>query len=148
MTTFAVSCSDEDIRKAVVGWSELLAKGKFAEALAMFLHTSDSFGFEWTPEHLEDWVSNYGCARKDYDSGEYRKVTSLFDQPNSELFIRKAIKVNRQSLYGLDPKEYVGMVHYDDIPLTGVPSDLTARFHIKKVGVEEITLEFLDIHVM
>ena len=93
-------------------------------------------------------MSNYGCARKDYDSGEYRKVTSLFDQPNSELFIRKAIKVNRQSLYGLDPKEYVGMVHYDDIPLTGVPSDLTARFHIKKVGVEEITLEFLDIHVM
>jgi len=148
MTTFAANCSDVQIRKAVVDWSELLAKGKFAEALSMFPHTSESFGFEWTPEDLEDWVSNYGCARKDFDSGEYRKVTSLFEQPNSEEFIRKAIKVDRENLFGLDPKDYVGMVHYDDVPLDGEPSDLTARFHIKRVGAEALTLEFLDIHVM
>jgi hypothetical protein len=47
MTTFAANCSDEEIRKAVVEWSELLAQGKFASALAMFPHTSESFGFEW-----------------------------------------------------------------------------------------------------
>ena len=148
MTTFAADCSDEEIRKAVVEWSELLAQGKYAAALGMFPHTSESFGFEWTPAHLEDWISNYGCARKDYDSGEYRKITSLFEQPNSEQFIRKAIRVDREHLFGLDPRQYVGMVHYDDVPLDGEPSDLTARFHIKRVDGSAITLEFLDIHVM
>ena len=114
----------------------------------MFPHTSESFGFEWTAEHLEDWISNYGCARKDYDSGEYRKVTSLFEQPNSEMFILKAIKVDREHMFGLNPKDYLGMVHYNDVPLDGEPSDLTARFHIKKVEPAALTLEFLDIHVM
>ncbi len=148
MTVFASDCSEEEIRKAVVEWSELLAKRKFAKAFSMFPHTSESFGFEWTPEHLEDWVSNYGCARKDFDSGEFREVSSLFEQPNSEQLIRNAIKVDRKSLYGLDPAHYAGMVHYVDVPLDGEPSDLTARFHIKKVGDDGLTLEFLDIHVM
>ncbi len=114
----------------------------------MFPHTSESFGFEWTPGHLEDWISNYGCARKDYDSGEYRKVSSLFEQPDSEQFIRNAIDVDRNYLYGLDPERYVGMVHYDDVPLDGKPSDLTARIQIMRVEPAAITLEFLDIHVM
>ena len=148
MMTFPVSCSDDEIRKAVVEWSELLAQGNYSGALSLFAHSSESFVFEWTPEHLEDWVSNYGCARKDYDSGAYRKVTSLFEQPNCDRLIRNAIKVNRQSLYGLDPKHYTGMVHYYDVPLDGELSDLTARFHIKKIGDAAITLEFLDIHVM
>jgi len=148
MTTFTLKCSEEEIRKAVVEWSELLAQGKYAEALAMFLHTSESFGFAWTPEHLEDWVSNYGCARKDYDGGKYHKVTSLFAQPNSEQFIREAIKVNLEGLQSPNPKGDVGDVHYDDVPLDGKRSDLTARFRIKKVGADALALEFLDIHVM
>jgi len=32
--------------------------------------------------------------------------------------------------------------------MNGAPSDLTAQFHIKKVGERGITLKFLDIHVM
>jgi len=40
------------------------------------------------------------------------------------------------------------MVHYDDVPLSGYRSDLTARFHIMRVGEDRLTLEFLDIHVM
>lgn len=148
MTTFVADCPDEEIRRAVVEWSESLAQGNYAAALGMFPHTSESFDFEWTPEHLEDWISNYGCARKDYDSGEYRKVTSLFEQPDSQQFICNAIKVDRKHLFGLDPKHYAGMVHYDDVPLDGEPSDLTARFHIKRVDRGTITLEFLDIHVM
>jgi hypothetical protein len=148
MKIFALSCSDQEIRNAVVEWSELLAQGKFAAALAMFPHTSESFDLEWTPELLEEWISNYGCAREDYDSGDHRKITSLWEQPNAAEFIRKAIKVDRNHLFGLDPKRYLGMVHYDDVPLDGKPSDLTARFHIMKVDATTITLEFLDIHVM
>jgi hypothetical protein len=67
MITFSVNCSDEEIRNAVVAWSELLAKGKFAEALSMFLNASDSLGFAWTPEHLEDWVSR----RMNFQEPEY-----------------------------------------------------------------------------
>jgi hypothetical protein len=40
------------------------------------------------------------------------------------------------------------MVHYNDVPLDGQRSDLTARFHIKRMASGRITLEFLDIHVM
>jgi hypothetical protein len=148
MITFPESATDDVIRNAVVAWSELLARERYTEALEMFLHTPESLGFGWTPEHLQDWISNYGCARVDFDSGEYRKVTSFHDRPEVELQVRKAIDVDRKSLYGLDPKQYLGMVHYNDVPLDGEPSDLTARFHIKKVDGGRITLEFLDIHVM
>ncbi len=147
MTTLDVHCSDNEIRKAVIDWSELLAQGQYAAALGMFPHAARSFDFEWTPEHLEDWISNYGCARKDYDCGEYHKITPLLDLRDSAQFIRTAIKVDREHLYGLNPTEYVGMVHYD-VPLDGEPSDLTARFRVKRVNENAITLEFLDIHVM
>src|SRR5262245_49009260 len=115
MITFPESARDEQLRQAVVAWSELLAKEQYADALGMFLHTSESFGFEWTPAHLEDWISNYGCARADYDSGEYLKVTSLFEQPDPEEYVLKAIEVDRENLFGLDPVHYVGMVHYNDV---------------------------------
>jgi hypothetical protein len=148
MITFEQNCSEEDIRKAVVEWSELLSKGQFAEALSMFLHSSESFGFEWTPAHLEDWVSNYGCARKDYDGGKYHKVTSLHAQPNSAEYIRKAIKVDLPFIKQPKADGFVGDVHYDDVPLDGKRSDLTARFRVKKLDAGKLTLEFLDIHVM
>ncbi len=57
----------------------------------MSLHTSESFGFERTPAHLEDWISNYGCARADCDSGEYLKVSSLFDQTESDEYIDQMV---------------------------------------------------------
>ena len=148
MVTFPASASDDDIREAVVRWSELLAEEKYEAALAMFLQSSDSFGFEWTPLRLQEWISNYGCERAAYDSGEYRKVSSLWQQPDSANYIRKAIEVDRENLYGLDSRQFVGMVHYNDVPLDGDPSDLTARFHIRRIENSAITLEFLDIHVM
>ena len=40
------------------------------------------------------------------------------------------------------------MVHFDDVPLSGFRSDLTARFQIKRIGSDRLTLEFLDLHVM
>jgi hypothetical protein len=58
------------------------------------------------------------------------------------------MEVDRENLYGLDPQHYLGMVHYGYVPLDGQCSDLTARFHIKKIGDDRLTLEFLDIHVM
>ncbi len=102
---------------------------------------------DWTAEELEVWISNYGCPGPTL--GEpMRRITSLMDRKDSQEIIQRCIDVDREHLFGLNPDLYLGMVHYNDVPLDGERSDLTARFHILKVGAHELTLEFLDIHVM
>ena len=139
-----VTASDEDIRKLVVEWLELVAKKKFAAALEMFEAVQE--GEEWTPEFLENWLANYGYFERN-EGVAAKEVTSLFDLPDPEAAIA-GIEVDRENLYGLDPELYVGMVHYEQVPLDGSPSDLTALFHIMKVGDDGITLELLSVHVM
>jgi hypothetical protein len=141
MKTFPESATDDEIRAAVVAWSELLASGRYADALAVFVPESPISAAE-----LEEWVSNYG-SDEPYPDGRKYRITSLYDLADVEDIVA-SVDVDRENLYGLDPAEYVGMVHYDRVPLNGEASDLTARFHIRKVGDREITLEFLDIHVL
>ncbi|MDR0353900.1 MAG: hypothetical protein LBI02_11370, partial [Opitutaceae bacterium] len=80
--------------------------------------------------------------------GESHRITSITKMPCPEEFVKKAIKVDRIHLFGLAPSLYLGMIHYDDVPLDNAPSDLTARFHIMKIGANRLTFEFLDLHVM
>jgi hypothetical protein len=143
MHTFATTSSDDEIKEAVVEWSELIAQKRFADALAMFPPAEP----EMTADELAKWIAGYGCPEP-YPDGRTYELTSLRALPEFETIFRDRIDVDRENLYGLDPAEYIGMVHYDDVPLNGRPSDLTARFHIKKLGEDRITLEFLDIHVM
>jgi hypothetical protein len=144
-----ISASDDELRQAVVQWSELLAKKRFAEALAMFEPSDDKYAQDWTPELLEATIANYGCSDP-FPDGRVFAITSLYDLPdvNVDQYVQAHVEVDRENLYGLDPARYVGMIHYEFIPLNGEPSDLTATFTIKKVGQDQITLEFLDIHVM
>jgi hypothetical protein len=86
--------------------------------------------------HLENW----GVDRF--------VITSLLRREDRDQIIANSIEVDRDNLYGLNPELYLGMVHYNDVPLNGGLSDLTARFHIKRIGDDELTLEFLDLHVM
>ena len=139
--TFRVNASDEEIRASVVEWSELIAGGHFAMALGMFPSVAPI-----TENELEYWIENYGSPDP-YPDGRKYKLTSITAQPDADRFIEKSIEIDRENLYGLDPAEYLGMVHYDNVPLNGQPSDLTARFQIKRIS-DAITLEFLDIHVM
>lgn len=140
-----LSASDDDIKALIVEWSELLASGRFADALAMF--TSADGPDVLTPELLARTIAGYGVPEPHPD-GEVFAITSLSTRPDADEIIRDKIRVNRKNLYGLDPARYLGMVHYDDVPLNGERSDLTARFHIQRVGTDYLTLEFLDIHVM
>ncbi|MGO8671741.1 MAG: hypothetical protein ACLQVD_10300 [Capsulimonadaceae bacterium] len=147
--TFPADCAEDDIRAAIVTWSELLAAGKFAEALAMFGTSSMYFGYPYTPEMLEDCICNYGTPRADYDCGEYHKLTSLYEQPDPEDYILKAIEIDRNPARFAEWKGgVVGAVANDNVPLDGSPSDLTANFHIKVTPSGDLWLEFLDIHVM
>nr|MCU0711806.1 hypothetical protein [Pirellula sp.] len=122
-----IDASDADIRAIVVEWSEQIADGKFDVALSLFPSADPINSTE-----LEYWIENYGSPDP-YPDGRKYKLTSIMDQPNAEEFVEKSIDVDRQNLYGLDPSKYVGMVHYDNVPLNGQPSDLTARFHIQRL---------------
>lgn len=143
MKTFANSASDDEIKLAVVEWSELLASGKFAEALQMFPAEDPTM----TADELPKWIANYGSPEP-YPDGRTYRLTSLRALADFQKIFDERIDVDRANLYGMDPAQYMGMVHYDSVPLDGEPSDLTARFNIRKVGPDRITLEFVDIHVM
>jgi hypothetical protein len=78
---------------------------------------------------------------------EELEITPLAGRPDREQII-ESIKVDRVHLGPLDPKIYVGRVHYFDLPLCHLRSDLTARFHIRRSGEDSIGLELLDIHVL
>lgn len=144
MQTLPFDCSHDDIRRLVVEWWELLAAGKYREALEMFDH--DDWEVKWSPEKLEEAIATYGCFEP-YPGDPKWEAGSIFDQPNPQKIIA-AIDVDRENPYGKHPPEYNGMVHFHDVPLKQRVSDMSARFYIKRVGRDQITLEFLDVHVM
>lgn len=141
--TVQLDAPDDEIRAMVVEWSERIANKQFADALAMFPNVDTSLG----PDDLRRWIENYGSYDAWPDGRKY-KLTTLKSNADWEECAKMSIEIDRDNLYGLDATEYIGMVHYDDVPLNGEPSDLTARFNIKRVDSSRITLEFVDINVM
>ena len=154
MRTLSSNAEDMEIKDLVVEWNELLAVEKYSDALSMFPFSDEEY--DWTPKLLKECINGYGVIGCDdetlqfmleeYEVNEF-KVTSILARDDKEEVVKK-IDVDRENLYGLDPDYYVGMVHFNDVPLSTYLSDLTARFNIKKVGEKQITLEFLDVHVM
>ncbi len=139
----------EEILDLLEDWTELLAEEKYAEALNSFL--VDSSEVDWTPELLESCVYGYGCGGgtreetvKDFGTADY-KVTSLRNSPQREE-IRRRIDIS--SDYGWMGEDDLAMIHYDGVPLNGEPSDLTARFFLRKLDEKTATLAFIDLHVM
>ena len=153
MQTLPLTATDDEIKALVVKWSELIADKKFQEALELL--PPCKVWQVWSPKELDETIAGYGSPDPHPDGVRF-ELTALLDFPNIDNTIQFSIKVDRVNLYGLDPKKYVGMVHYDDIPVKGYPddplksycSDMTARFNIKRIGDDHLTLEFLDIHVM
>jgi hypothetical protein len=154
MQVLPIAATDDEIRALVVEWSELLAQRRYSDALAPLPHSTEEV--DWTPDLLEEVISNYGVLNGDKESTDHLlayhrvssfEITTLLGRPDSAEIIAN-IDVNREDLFGLDPKQYLGMVRYGDVPLSGFRSDLTARFHIKRFGTDQLTLEFRDLHVM
>ncbi len=131
-----------DLREAVAEWSELLAKGRFAEALEMFPPAERD---PMSAEELEEWLSNYGDDRPKRNGRRWR-VTTLLDRPDAREIIQR-ISVELGVPQSWDAETYLGFVEYADVPLNGERSDLTARFAIKRVP-GGVTLEFRDVFVM
>ena len=149
LRTLPAGAGREEIIGLLEDWTELLAAERYEEALNMFL--IDTSSGDWTPELLESAVYGYGCAgytredaAREFGRADY-KVTSLKSSPHREE-IRKAIDIS--SDYGWMGRDDIAVIHYDKLPLNGEPSDLTARFFIRKLDDKTITLAFMDLHVM
>lgn len=148
MKILPITANKEEIKKLVIEWNELLAQEKYKEALEMFLIDESNV---WTPELLESAVYGYGCpgytreeAEKEFGSADY-KVTSIFDNPDCDKIIES---IDISSDYKWAGEKDIAVIHYDNIPLNGTMSDLTAKFFVRKVNDNEITLAFIDLHVM
>ena len=150
MKILPVTASKEEIRELVIAWNELLAQEKYTEALEMFL-LDEKNELDWTPELLESAVYTYGVpgytrkeAEREFGSADY-KVTSILENPDKDKIIES---IDISSDYGWMGKNDIAVIHYDNVPLNGEMSDLTARFFVRKINDDEITLAFIDLHVM
>jgi hypothetical protein len=152
MRTLPIDASVDDIRNLVVEWNELLAQRRYRDALELFPFSTDEF--DWTPEVLENVISGYGV----FDMDRQQKlemlahhgvpqfaISTLAGRPDKDQILAR-MDVDRWD-NGPDD-DVIGDVHYFEVPLSGFRSDLTARFNIKRVGSDRLTLEFYDIHVM
>lgn len=149
MRTLSIYASDEEIKNLIIEWNELLAVEKYEEALSLF--HSDNLEVEWTPNLLEQAIYGYGVIGytreeiKEMFGPEDYKITSILDNKEKEKIIN-SIEVTRD--WNFKDENIIGMVHYDCVPLNGELSDLTARFYIERIDESNITLKFLDLHVM
>lgn len=149
MKTLPITASKEEIRELVIEWNELLAQEKYKEAFEMF--PAENNELDWTPELLESAVYTYGCpgytreeAEREFGSSDY-KVTSILENPDKDKIIES---IDISSDYGWMGKNDIAVIHYDHVLLNGAMSDLTARFFVRKVTDDKITLVFIDLHVM
>ena len=149
MKTLPITASKEEIRELVIEWNELLAQEKYKEAFEMF--PAENNELDWTPELLESAVYTYGCpgytreeAEREFGSSDY-KITSILENADKDKIIES---IDISSDYGWMGKNDIAVIHYDHVPLNGVMSDLTARFFVRKVTDDKLTLVFIDLHVM
>lgn len=150
MKTLLLNASHNEIRQLVVEWNHLLSNEQYEEAIELIPSCKEKL---WSPEQLKKAISGYGAPLNPDDEtllyllSEWEVDRFIMSPINNEN-IESSIEVDRDNLYGMNPNEYLGMVHFYDIPLSGYLSDLTARFNIRKIGEQKLTLEFIDIHVM
>lgn len=142
--------NDLEIIKLLIEWTELLAQERYKEALEMFL-IDKNIELDWTPELLESAVFTYGCpgytreeAEREFGSADY-KVTSLQDSPDKQQIITD---IDISSDYEWMGDDDLAVIHYEEIPLNGEMSDLTARFFVRKISENQYTLALIDLHVM
>ncbi len=150
MRTLPISATNDEIKELVIEWNELLAHEKYEEAFEMF-QLDEGNELDWTPELLESAVFSYGCpgyTRKEieemFGSADY-KVTSILDNPDKDKIIDS---IDISSDFKWMGENDIAVIHYDNVPLNGKMSDLTARFFVRKIDEQNITLAFIDLHVM
>lgn len=150
LRTLPADAGDVELIELLIEWTEFLAQERYQEALELFL-TDENAELKWTPKLLESAVYGYGCpgytreeAAEEFGSADY-KVTSLLDCPDKEEIITG---IDISSDYEWMGRDDIAVIHYGNVPLNGKGSDLTAIFFVRRLCGGELTLAFVDLHVL
>jgi hypothetical protein len=155
MQEISLTAPDEEVKQVVRDWVDLLAQGRFADALAVFLpETVPANGSvdanehpQWTPELLEAVIRNGGSTHV-WPGERTWKVVAVEDSFRQTF--EESLWVGRASFERLG-HVYCGQVHVD-LPWNGnrgnCVGDLTARFLLRPVNGTAMVLVLEDIHVL
>lgn len=158
MKLFPNDVSAEQVRAALLGWLDMLAAGRYADAVDFLSpEIPDQSGStdetRWTPELLESVISNYG-VEEPIEGEDWRyRVAPLTDELLPLFDERLDIDTDFRLWEGSTPdgSRLSGAIHAD-VPLVyedgPAMSDLTARFTFKHFPDGRIALVLRDIHVM
>lgn len=158
MKLFPNGVSAEQVRADLLGWLDMLAAGRYADAVDFLSpEIPDGSGStneaRWTPELLESVISNYGLDQPiEGEDWRYRvapltdELLPMFDE---HLDIDLDFEMGEGST--ADGSRLAGAIHAD-VPLVyedgPAMSDLTARFLFKHFPDGRTALVLLDIHVL
>lgn len=136
MQTYAVSATDSDLLAAAREWINLLAAGRFADALA-FLYRLPAE--EWTPDYLARWIENYGFDQPLTD-GSKMKATPT-DSAAGTLSLAEVWRYDE-----IDEDTGLPLVArvLHDVPLDGEWSDLNAVFNVLRVD-DSLVFDLYDL---
>jgi hypothetical protein len=156
MKTFATNITDEEVRKAVRYWVDLLGRGKFSDAADMLLpeiipangSVDEKEHLQWTGQLIEA-VIHYGGTPFPYEGQDEFCKAAVVDKSFQEKF-EKHLIVEREPFVLFD-KKYLGGVHVD-LPIKyedgSKMSDLTARLYLRDLENGQMAFVLEDIHVM
>ena len=131
---FSLDADDESILGYIDHWCDLLAKQRYAAALAAVHGGAEPN--HWNPELLEKVINGYGLPEP-HPCGEVFVVTERTTAKGKQ----HHREIQRED-FG-DP--HIGDLWYD-LPLNGEWSDLTAAFDLKRDG-SQLGIVLDQVHV-
>jgi hypothetical protein len=143
MKVLSVDASNEEILGVCREWVDLVAAGRFAEAIGLlYVPTKYDPSQHWTPESLQTYIGNYGS----WEPLANRRVTRVTPTATARIPVDRPPFVPRADVVRLASDGTAGSAELD-VPLDGEWSDLTAQFEFAQVG-NGIGISLYDLHVL
>jgi hypothetical protein len=151
-----ITVSDEEIKEILSGWVDLLAQGRFDDAVAMLspevLPANGSVNEkeypQWTGELVEAVIRNYGLPEPYEGQDEFYKVVPVEEAFREffedQFYIERTPRDLFQHTYCGDA-EFRLPLNYEEGNGVG---DLTARFLFREISGDKMVLVLLDIHML
>lgn len=156
MKEIPITATDEEIKQVMREWVDLLAQGRFDDAVAMlapeFVHDNHYVDAGepqvWTGALVEALIRNYGFLEETELQDGFYKVVSVDEDIREEFehhltIYRKPIELAGQMYFGWAdahlPLEDEEGLYY---------SDLSAQFCLREVSGDKLVLMLDNIHMM
>jgi hypothetical protein len=143
MKVLSLDATDDDILGVCREWVELVATGRFADAIDMlYVPTNYDPSRHWTPESLQTYIGNYGS----WDPLGDRRVVRVTPIATARVPANRPGRRPYADAVRLSTDPRAGSVDLD-VPLDGEWSDLTAQFEFAPVD-GGIWISLYDLHVL